>query len=378
MPYYDIERLVVIDNSDLMIRAGLGSDEAPQADFPAVVGRPQHSGAKVGWNHQDYYCGDDALAKRGILNLSYPAEFGLIKNWGDIEKLWHHTFFNVLKVPPEEYGIVLTEAPLTPEMDREKVVAMMFDTFNAAALYIAVDAALALYAAGRKTGLVLQSTESKTQAVPVINGKVISPAVVTLDMGGRNVVEYFVQLLTERGYSLTSTAYRDAARHMVEECGYVALDFNNELARARSPGVLDKQYELPDGEPITIGSERFRATEVLFKPDMIGKAQSGIARMVVESIAKCDASVRNTLYSNIVLAGSNTTFAGIAERLTKEISTIAPPPTKFNVVALPDRTNLTWIGGALLSKSAPICDMLICKQQYDNSGPSVGRLCSGL
>jgi actin len=249
---------VVCDNGTAMFKAGFAGEDAPRAAFPTVVALGDAG-----------MVGDEAQMNMDTLTLKHPIEHGMVVDWDAMEKIWRHTFDNELRVSPRECPVLLTERPLNPRADREKMTQIMFEAFGVPAMYVAVQAVLSLYASGTTTGIVLDSGDGATHAVPVYEGSALPHAILRLDLAGRDVTDYITTTITDGGNAVDFTAVeREIGRDIKEKLAYVCLDYDQELLV--DAAAVEKSYELPDGQVLSVGAERFRCPEMLFQPSMVG------------------------------------------------------------------------------------------------------------
>ena len=359
---------VIIDNGTGFMKAGFSGEDGPRAVFPSLVGTPKVKSAMVGVESKEYYIGNQAEEKRGVLNLRYPLEHGVVTNWDDMTKIWEHTYSNELRVDPSAHNCMLTEAPLNPKANREKMAEVMFETLNVKGLYIAVQAVLSLYSAGKFTGIVVDSGDGVTHFVPIFDGYSLPHAIIRMDLAGRDLTAYMVKLLTEVGWNFSTSAEFEIAKAMKEKLCYIALDFDNEGANCK-----EVEYELPDGHVVKLGHQQYRVPEALYHPEHIGKEQGGIGQKTYDSINKCDIDIRKDLYQTIIVSGGSTLYPGYAERLTKEVKDRAPETMKplVKVIAVPERKYSCWIGGSILSSISTFDTMWIQKDEYSETGATI-------
>lgn len=209
--------------------------------FPSIVGRPilraeERVGSAV---ITDIMVGDEAAQNRNYLQVTQPMEHGIVRNWEDMKNLWDYTFYEKLKVDPRGRKVLLTEPPMNPKANRQRMVQVMFEEYGFESVYVAIQAVLTLYAqgaslgcdrlsaewtcvrAGLTTGVVVDSGDGVTHIIPVYSGYSIPHLTRRLDIAGRDVTRYLIKLLLMRGYAFNRTADFETVREIKEKLCYV-------------------------------------------------------------------------------------------------------------------------------------------------------------
>ncbi|KAH0488504.1 MAG: hypothetical protein KVP17_005019 [Porospora cf. gigantea B] len=363
---------VVIDNGSGTIKAGFAGEEKARVVFPTFVGRPKYTRVLTTVQESDVFLGARAEANRGLLKLDRPMKRGIVENWNDMELLWS-LVYSELKINQEDHPVLMTEMPLNPRRNREKLAEVFFETFGVPAFFVALQAMLSLYASGRTTGVVLDSGDGVSHAVPIYEGFAIPHAMCRSDVGGRDVTENLALQLRRAGHVFHTTAEMDIVKSMKEKACFVAfkpqkLEDSYDVATKMGSGGTAFPYQLPDGAYVVLSNERQRAPEVLFHPMYVGCEYPGLHELLATSIVRADLDLRKTLFKHIVLSGGSTLFAGLGDRLLNELRKLAPKETRIRITAPPERLFSTYLGGSILSSLASFKKLWISKLEYEEEG----------
>ncbi|CAG0895464.1 unnamed protein product [Darwinula stevensoni] len=373
MEPYDVmvNQPVVIDNGSGILKAGFAGAQVPKCHFPNYIGRPKHVRVMAGALEGDVFVGPKAEEHRGLLSIRYPMEHGIVTDWNDMEKIWAYVYSkDQLNIFPDEHPVLLTEAPLNPRRNRERAAEIFFEGFNVPALFVSMQAILSLYSTGRTTGVVLDSGDGVTHAVPIYEGFALPHSIVRVDIAGRDVTRYLRLLLRKEGTNFRTTAEFEIVKQIKEQVCCLTSHPVRDEASVESEKT---KYTLPDGSTLEVGPARFRAPEVLFSPDLIGEECEGLHEVLIYSIRKSDMDLRKVLFQNIVLSGGSTLIRGFGDKLLAELKAIAKD-AKIKISAPQERLYSTWIGGSILASLDTFKKMWVSKKEYDDQGVKVVQL----
>ncbi|XP_013369339.1 PREDICTED: actin-like isoform X2 [Chinchilla lanigera] len=298
---------IICDYGSGFSKVGFAGKEAPLAIFPTILGKLRHDTILIGMEEEDWFIGDDTQKNREKLILQYPISRGAINSWDNLEKIWHHSFYQVLRTPPEEHPLMVTESPLNSTSTKEKVCQILFETFNVPALSLINQGVLSLYASGQTSGTTIESGEGMTYFVPIADGCPLHQSTFQLDVAGQDLTWYLLQLLTERGILLVGT----------------------------------------------------------------GRSAQGIHMMTTQCITSCHPDLQKTLFSHILLSGGTGSFTGLRLRLQRELAGLVSPTIDVKVSSSPYGKCSAWVGGSILGSLSTFKDMWVTRGEYRDVGCSI-------
>ncbi|CAF2084009.1 unnamed protein product [Brassica napus] len=365
------------------------------------------------------YVGSQALNyRRDHMEILSPIKDGIVSDWDLVDNIWEHAFRGCLMIDPKEHPMLLAEPPLNTQQQREKAAELMFEKYKVPALFMAKNPVLTSFATGRATSLVVDCGGGSTTISPVHEGYVLQKAVVSAPIGGEFLTDCLLKSLESKGikirprYSFKRKEVRPG-EFQVEDVGVpdttesyklfcqrmIVGDIKDSICRVPDTPYDDKSYanipttsyELPDGQTLEIGADRFKIPDVMFNPsivqtipgmekygDMIPTVR-GLPHMVMESINKCDVDIRRELYSSILLAGGTSSMQQLKERLEKDLIEESPHSARVKVLASGNTTERrfsVWIGGSILASLGSFQQMWFSKSEYEEHGASyIQRKC---
>ncbi|KAJ5069080.1 actin cytoskeletal 1b [Anaeramoeba ignava] len=365
----NITQAIVLDNGTFEIKAGFEQEVKPKIFSSTIIGTLINPTQTTELKETEYI-GNEAQKQRELLNLTYPIERGIIKDWGNIEKIWNDIFLNQLKIDPKDHSILITEPLMNPNASREKTAQIMFETFGFRSFHITNPGPLILISHGRDTKMIVDIGHGILSTHPFYQGFGIPQAIHQYNFSGTDITNYLINLLGEKGYSFKTSAEIEIAREIKEKFCYCSLNYQEEI-KENNKSQLEKEFELKNGDIITFSDERIKCCEGLFDPRLMGLDFEGIHQLIYNSIMETPVDVRKDLAANIVLVGGTTFFPNFQQRLQKELDSLFSGKLRISVNASPNRKIFSWIGGSLFNSVFTSENLWISKDQYIEVGPSV-------
>ncbi|KAF1868395.1 hypothetical protein Lal_00008202 [Lupinus albus] len=399
---------MVLDLGSHTCKAGYAGEDAPKAVFPSVAGAIDQMDIDESDNSEKnsvsvdkakgkrkLYVGSQSLGyRRDHMEVLSPFKDGIVADWDIVDSIWDHAFRECLSIDPKEHPMLLAEPSSNTQQQRERAAELMFEKYKAPALFLAKNAVLTSFASGRATSLVVDSGGGSTTVVPVHDGYVLQKAVATSPIGGELLTDCLIKSLESKGivikprYSFrrkeirpgefqtvdldfpnTSESYKLYSQRVIasdiKECVCRAPDASyDESAYSNIPTT---PYELPDGQIIEIGADRFKIPDILFNPSLvqtipgmesfaeIAPSVRGLPQMVIESINKCDVDIRRELFSSILLAGGTASMQQLKERLEKDLLEDSPQAARVKVLASGNATERRYEehGASYIQRKCP-------------------------
>lgn len=358
-------KALIMDLGSQYCKCGYAGEPRPTYFISSTVGKRYSEVADSGDTRKQTYVGHELLNLETPLKLVNPLQYGVVVDWDCVQNICEYIFHTAMKIAPEEHAVLVSDTPLSPSSHREKYAELMFETFGIPAMHVTCQSLLSVYSYGKIAGLVVESGHSVSHVVPISEGNMLPGLVARADYAGGDLTNYLLQLLNEAGQKFTDD-HLHIVEHIKKKCCYSALQPEEELGLGLEHLRVD--YQLPDGNLITIGQERFQCAEMLFKPTLVGMNQPGLPALTAACLGRCqEAGFKEEMMANVLLCGGCTMLDGFPTRFQRELNALCPEDSP-TVAAAPERKTSVWTGGSILASLRAFQQLWVSKEEFEERG----------
>lgn len=375
----ETNKAIVIDSGSGFIKAGLASDECPCAFMPNL-----YAARDAGMGEFSHIVGSEVLkAENADLKPIKPINRGKLEDIDAMERIWQHIYLNQLRLDSTEHPLLTNCYPDENKLDKENTAMVFFETFGVPGYYCMNSGLLSLYGSGKTTGLVIESGSDVTTVTPVHEGVMIPHAHCLEPVGGSDVDAVLLAILQQSQPEVAKRLSLHNAAFCKEQFSWIAPDHQLEVSRYKNSLTKANAMVLPDGTSVDCGLEALVACESVVDPQAVVsmfarepaanplKSLSGLSGLAIESLFKVEAHIRKDFWGNIILAGGNTMFKGLAHRVSNDLLASAPSSAKVKIYNPQERQYLCWLGGGILTSISSFQSVWMTQGEYQEFGPSV-------
>lgn len=352
------------------------------------------------------------MSARALADVKMPIKNGYISDWDAMQSVWDYTFEHELNIEPENFPVLLTDAPLNSKASRETMAQVMFENYSVPGTYIVSKAVLSLFATGRTRGVVLGLGAGLTSVTPIFEGFSLPHATKTVNFAGEDLTDMLQRMIGNNALprsivqdikeTVCSVQKKDAmnSKPPLFNGGSVKLK-KSSMTNLNTPAVRrgsmmaasasrkessseDRRmeqdptdsvtYELPDGQIVDVSKQcQHMVPEALFDPSTAGNHDitvGGVSNLTFQTVTACDKTLQSDLFSNIVIAGGTSMFPGFAQRLEADITAYSLA-SKVQVIPDSQRKFASWIGGSMFGSLDTFRDVQITKAEWEENGARI-------
>lgn len=373
--HHEFNQHIIIDLGSSEIKCGLNGEICPRFVIPNVIGTPKKTQFHIDEDDSSKTFGREALYNSSILDLHYLKENGKIATSGDryemLESMFEFIIHKGLKVNIENYNVFIIDSLFTSLEEKEAIAKMLFEKFTVYNIHMQPQSILTLYSTAKTSGLIIQSGEIETEIIPIYEGYILSQGIITSPIAGKYMTNQFVDHLHPvfKKYGIENE-FNQAKKIKEQLIEILPEDYYK--TKTIPPPV---KYELPDGNKIDIGDERFFIPEKLFELSIDGQENKSLQEMLAYSLEHVDTDLRKEFWSNIILGGGNILLKGLNERLLKEatgyLGKFSLSTKALKIEIFPETKYSSWCGASSVCSFSQFNDKWITRSEYEEKGAKI-------